>query len=467
MLIRSLSRFAFAVRLDDRRSLSSGLRHAPMDTAVFEAPDVKPDVKKEIPTGFADSPTDVAKLKALEQRVEKMLDKAKACTVGVRMGAAQGSGVIVSEDGIVLTAGHVSAKPGIDCVLVMPSGKTLKGKTLGRNGSIDSGMIKIVDPGKYPFAEMGKSGPLKKGQWVVAIGHPGGFRSNRTPVVRLGRILYADPSLIRTDCTLVGGDSGGPLFDLDGKVIGIHSRIGGASITENVHVPIDTYRQTWDRLAASQNWGGQIGSQTIVKSAGGKVVFEKKDKLTSSDPLDRLLESSHYKAYKYEVNAGSTYTFDLASKAFDAYLRLEDAKQKVLAEDDDGAGEELDRCPHRLSGQPQRDADDHRDLVRAPTRPAPSSSRCARRTSRHRSSPGTWTCSAPSRFLAQSSARSSRIPRRAASPCMSRPWSSTPTASRCRARRRSSCGRTARRRSRPTMTGSVRWKMRSRIASRG
>ena len=299
--------------------------------------DPKKEDLKDIPSAFAESPTDVAKLRALELRVEKMLDKAKAATVGVRMGAAQGSGVIVSEDGYVLTAGHVSAKPGVECTLVMPDGKVLKGKTLGRNGSIDSGMIKIVAEGKYPFAEMGKSGPLKKGQWVVAIGHPGGFRANRTPVVRVGRILYADPSLIRTDCTLVGGDSGGPLFDLDGKVIGIHSRIGGNSITENVHVPIDTYRQTWERLVASQNWGGQIGQQTLVKSAGGKVVFEKKDKITNDDPLDRLLENSHFKAYPFDVKAGATYTIDLSSKAFDAYLRLEDSKKKVLAEDDDGA----------------------------------------------------------------------------------------------------------------------------------
>src|SRR5262249_53945742 len=108
----------------------------------FDATDSTADKKKDlkdIPSAFAESPTDVAKLRALEHRVEKMIDKAKAATVGVRMGAAQGSGVIVTEDGYVLTAGHVSAKPGIDCTLVMPDGKVLKAKTLGRNGSIDSG----------------------------------------------------------------------------------------------------------------------------------------------------------------------------------------------------------------------------------------------------------------------------------------------------------------------------------------
>ncbi len=62
--------------------------------------------------------------------------------------------------------------------------------------------------------------------------------------------------MIRTDCALVGGDSGGPLFDLDGKVIGIHSRIGDR-MTINLHVPVDTYRATWNRLAKGEVWGGK------------------------------------------------------------------------------------------------------------------------------------------------------------------------------------------------------------------
>jgi serine protease Do len=101
---------------------------------------------------------------------------------------------------------------------------------------------------------MATSADLKKGQWCLAVGHPGGYQKGRPPVVRVGRILEANDRTLRTDCTLVGGDSGGPLFDMHGKVIGIHSRIGG-SITYNIHVPVDTYRHTWDKLAASEVWG--------------------------------------------------------------------------------------------------------------------------------------------------------------------------------------------------------------------
>jgi serine protease Do len=202
------------------------------------------------------APENIDDLKAIQKQVHVVLDKVLPCTVGVQIGSAQGSGVIVSKDGYVLTAGHVSGQPGRDVTLILQDGKKIKGKTLGSNSRIDSGMIKITEEKEWPFLEMGKSADLKRGQWVIAAGHPGGYRPGRTPPVRLGRVLDATDSLVRTDCTLVGGDSGGPLFDMEGKVIGIHSRINGP-ITSNIHVPVDTYRSTWDRLAKSEVFGGR------------------------------------------------------------------------------------------------------------------------------------------------------------------------------------------------------------------
>jgi S1-C subfamily serine protease len=62
--------------------------------------------------------------------------------------------------------------------------------------------------------------------------------------------------MLGSDCTLVGGDSGGPLFDLDGKLIGIHSSIGG-DLSENRHVPMTAYTQNWDDLVGGKLWGSQ------------------------------------------------------------------------------------------------------------------------------------------------------------------------------------------------------------------
>jgi len=201
-----------------------------------------------------DAPVSVEELKAIQEHVKTILKKAVPATVGIQIGGASGSGVIINAEGYVLTAGHVSGAPNRDCRLILPDGKVVKGKTLGCNSGIDSGLIKITDKGKWNFVEMGDSAKLKPGQWCLAVGHPGGFKPGRTPVVRLGRVLVSAKGMVQSDCTLVGGDSGGPLFNMEGKVIGIHSRIGPA-ITANIHVPVNTYRETWDRLAKGESWG--------------------------------------------------------------------------------------------------------------------------------------------------------------------------------------------------------------------
>ncbi|MCX7699527.1 MAG: S1C family serine protease [Gemmataceae bacterium] len=207
---------------------------------------------------FTEAPKSLSELRLLQAKVQEVYRKVLPAVVGVQIGSSAGSGVVVSEDGYVLTAGHVSGKPNEECRIIFPDGKVAKGRTLGSNKQIDSGMLKITDDGKWPHVSMGDSTDLVKGQWVLSLGHPGGFIQGRTPVLRVGRIQNFTDNIIVTDCPLVGGDSGGPLFDLDGKVIGIHSRIG-PSIAFNVHVPIKTFQETWDRLVAGETWGNGLG----------------------------------------------------------------------------------------------------------------------------------------------------------------------------------------------------------------
>jgi serine protease Do len=225
------------------------------------ADETKP-VKEITHTSALDKPVpeNVDDLKAIQKQVKSVLEKVVPCTVGLQVNGKngqswQGSGVIVREDGYVLTAGHVSGDPDSEVTVILPDGKKLKGKSLGANNGIDSGLIKITTEGKYAFAEMGISKDVKDGAWCVCVGHPGGYREGRSPVVRVGRVLAHNDNHLTSDCTMVGGDSGGPLFDMDGKVIGINSRIG-MTINSNIHVPVDTYRETWDRLAKGEVWGG-------------------------------------------------------------------------------------------------------------------------------------------------------------------------------------------------------------------
>ena len=219
------------------------------------------------------APESIEELKILQTAVKKIVDKTTPCTVGVMIGLGAGSGVIVNEDGLVLTAAHVSGEPGKPCILILPDGTRVKGKTLGTNNKLDSGMIQITDKGpkdgKWPFLKVGKSEDLKKGQWLVALGHPGGWRKDRPPVARLGQVQDSTKDYVRTNCTLVGGDSGGPLFDLDGNVVGIHSRIG-YTLASNMHVPADAFKKEWDQLLK----GEQVGKPVKPSAAVLGVTFD-------------------------------------------------------------------------------------------------------------------------------------------------------------------------------------------------
>jgi serine protease Do len=219
--------------------------------------DIIPEIAKLKPV--VNEPKTAAELQAVQDRVEAIGKYALPAVVNLLVSDGQGSGVIISKDGYVLTAGHVSGDPHQTIYIRLSNGTIVEGQSLGANNQWDAGLVKITTPGNYAFMPIGTSSSPSRslGQWVVAMGHPGGWQDGRQPVLRLGKIIRADRArewYIQTDCTLIMGDSGGPVFDLDGRVIGINSRIGVNS-TSNVHVPIDAFTQDWDRLAKGDKWG--------------------------------------------------------------------------------------------------------------------------------------------------------------------------------------------------------------------
>ena len=207
-------------------------------------------------------PENVRDLKDMEFHVQKLVARTLPLTVALRIGTSQGSGVIISKDGYILTAAHVSGKPDQIAEIILHDGRKVKGKTLGSNQALDSGLVKITDPGVWLHADMAQSSEVRQGQWCLSLGHPLGHQEGRPPVARLGRILEVDRTFLRSDCPLVGGDSGGPLFDMNGQVIAVHSRIG-TLMSANLHIPIDTYRETWDRLARGEIWGSNYFTHGI------------------------------------------------------------------------------------------------------------------------------------------------------------------------------------------------------------
>jgi serine protease Do len=165
-----------------------------------KTPEKSGDDLAKLPAVFAKAaPEGVADLKEIQEHVKKVLKKVTPATVAIRIGNTVASGVIIDAEGHILTAGHVSGRPGRTCVIIFPDGKEVQGKTLGQNVSIDSGLIKIMARGNYPHVEMGDSDKVKPGQWVLCLGHPRGFMKGLTSVVRLGRVFSTSTSFIRTD----------------------------------------------------------------------------------------------------------------------------------------------------------------------------------------------------------------------------------------------------------------------------
>lgn len=209
-----------------------------------------PGRRSALPSAFSKLSPAVSDLQKIEDHVKKLVERVSPAVVCVEVGAAAGSGVVISPDGLVLTAGHVCGKANRDVQLIFPDGKKVFGKSLGVDLETDCAIIKITNPGNWPCVSLAEATPPSVGDWVLALGHPGGFDLQRSLVVRLGRVIQLSPKAIQSDCTITTGDSGGPLLDMYGRVLAIHSYIS-RSVADNYHIPVARFYEGWDQLAGA------------------------------------------------------------------------------------------------------------------------------------------------------------------------------------------------------------------------
>ena len=191
----------------------------------------------------------------------------------MREARSLGSGFIISPDGYVVTNNHVI--DGADEIEVfLTDGQRLAAELVGRDDKTDLAVLKVDAGTDLPFVEFGDSDSAVVGDWVMAIGNPFGLGGSVTLgiVSARNRDIQSGPydQFIQTDASINQGNSGGPLFDMNGKVVGINTAIiarGGSSLGIGFAVPVNLARPVIEQLSefgeTRRGWLG-VGIQEVT-----------------------------------------------------------------------------------------------------------------------------------------------------------------------------------------------------------
>jgi serine protease Do len=186
---------------------------------------------------------------------------------------ALGSGFIIDENGTVITNNHVI--DGADTIRIKVSGdKEYEAKLIGKDPLMDIAVLKIISKDKFKPVNFGNSDKARVGDWVIAIGNPFGLGGTVTSGIisarnrNIGLSRYED--FIQTDASINVGNSGGPLFNMSGEVIGINSAILGqsGSIGIGFSIPSNSAKKVVEQLIkfgeTKRGWLG-VRIQTVTK----------------------------------------------------------------------------------------------------------------------------------------------------------------------------------------------------------
>jgi putative serine protease PepD len=205
----------------------------------------------------------------VEAAAEKVLPSVVQLRVQGRTSAGEGSGFVISSDGLIVTNNHViaGAVQGGQITAVFQDGKSAKASIVGRDPNSDVAVVKAEGVSGLPVVDLGRSDDLRVGQAVVAIGSPfelsgtvtSGIISSLQRPTRAGGDQGDQSTVldaIQTDAAINPGNSGGPLVDLQGRVVGINSAIysprsgeSAGSVGIGFAIPIDQARRTADEIS--------------------------------------------------------------------------------------------------------------------------------------------------------------------------------------------------------------------------
>jgi serine protease Do len=189
-------------------------------------------------------------------------------------GGAKGSGFLIAANGTVVTNNHV-VRGASKIEVQLDDGTVLPAKLVGRDPRTDLAVLHIDSSKKLPFLDLGDSAAVRPGQWVVAVGNPFGLGGTVTAGIvsargrELGSSAYDD--FLQIDAPINAGNSGGPLFSQDGKVVGVNTAIlspTGGSVGIGFAIPADLVRTVVSQLETSGKvTRGYLGVETQALTA--------------------------------------------------------------------------------------------------------------------------------------------------------------------------------------------------------
>ena len=200
-----------------------------------------------------------------------------------RRSSALGSGFVISEDGFVVTNNHVIE--GADEITIeFFSGSELKAKVIGTDPNTDIALLKVEADSPLPFVSFGDSDAARVGDWVIAMGNPlgQGFSVSAGIVSARNRALSGSyDDYIQTDAAISRGNSGGPLFNMDGEVIGVNTAIlspNGGSIGIGFSMASNVVTRVVDQLKeygeTRRGWLG-VRIQDVTQDVADAMGLEK------------------------------------------------------------------------------------------------------------------------------------------------------------------------------------------------
>ena len=301
-----------AAALDDRRPLMSGFRPEidPQRPLRGMAASISILISLILATGAnARSLRPDEDLQQLEKQVIRVIEQATPSVVQIKMGGRMSSmatGVIFDDSGLVLTAGHVVRGNNRNLTVELPDGERYRGRIISCffEEDVDLGIIEIIrsneeEPEPFPFSPLAPAGSLMLSEWIVTLGHAAAISSNGNsePATRIGRIIGLEGAELAMDSPIDAGDSGGPILDLEGRIVGIASRCGHRP-WQNLATSVDAIHAWMPHLMdpeieppSAEEWEGWTRRRSPVGTRRDPEFLAKLDSITM--PASNLLVEIH------------------------------------------------------------------------------------------------------------------------------------------------------------------------------